>query len=41
MRQDSSAVPSYRTRGNGHKQEYRKFHVNTKKNFFTMGMTEC
>jgi len=29
-----SAVPSEGTRGNGHKLEYKKFHLNTQKNAF-------
>ena len=35
-----SAMPSNRTRGDGHKQEHRKFHTNTGKNFFTVRVTE-
>jgi len=33
-------VPSDRTRGKGHKVKQRKFHVNMRKNFFPLRVTE-
>jgi len=35
-----SVVPRDRKRGKGHKLKHRKFHLNTRKNFFTLRVTE-
>lgn len=37
---DSSAVPRDRIRDDGHKLKHRKLHLNMKKNFFTVGVTD-
>jgi len=40
MGPDASAVPSNRTRGNRHKLKQRLFHLNRRKNFCTLRVTE-
>lgn len=37
---DSSVAPSDRTRSTGHKLKHKKFHFNTRKNFFTLRVAE-
>lgn len=38
--QGLSVAPSDRKRGKGHKLEHNKFHLNIRKSFFTVQMTE-
>jgi len=38
--QTLSVVPSDRTRGNGHKLKRKTFHLNMRKNFFPLRVTE-
>jgi len=33
-------VPTDRSKGNRHKLKHRKFHLDTRKNFFTLRVTE-
>lgn len=35
-----SLVPNGNTRGNRHKSKRRKFHLNIRKNFFTLNVTD-
>jgi len=40
MGPDFSVVPSDKMRGNGHKLKHGKFHLNMRKNFFTLRVME-
>ena len=40
MGMDSSVASSNRRRGNRQKREHRKFHINTRKNYFALRVKE-